>query len=75
MKNGKKKLLSRGDPRYDINKRANIIILRPTVGGNWSTGTAHVDTKEGWSIVTSFSDYYSIDEWDPDWVWCFVPKK
>lgn len=61
------------DPRYDINKRSNIIILRPESYGHWKAGTAHVETKEGWSIRTSFEDYRSIDDWNTDWLWCFAP--
>lgn len=71
-KNGKK-MWRKNDPRFDINKRASIIIARPSMRGQWLTGTAHVDTKEGWSIITSFEDHRSIDKWDPDWTWCFAP--
>lgn len=63
-----------GDPRYAINKRDNIIILRPITYGHWMAGTGHVDTKEGWSITTDFKDHKHIDEWNKDWVWCFAPK-
>src|ERR1700722_2629959 len=67
------KMWRRGDPRYTINKRDNIIILRPQVHG-WIAGTAFVATKDGWYIHTSFDDHKSIDKWDPDWAWCFAPK-
>lgn len=65
------------DPRFDINKRADIVILRPSlVGhGHMNAGTAHVDTKEGWWIITDFPDHPSIEEWDPDWCWTFAPAK
>jgi len=66
----------RGDPRLSINKRAYIIILRPSMSGHgyWNTGTAFVDTKEGWYIHTSFDDYRSIEKWDSDWAWTWAPK-
>jgi hypothetical protein len=38
----------RDDPRDAINKRDNIIILRPSMSGHfWDAGTARVETKEG----------------------------
>lgn len=63
------------DPRLDINKRADIVILRPGCNGMMA-GTAHVDTKSGWNIFTSFDDYRLIAadaEWDQDWQWTFAP--
>ena len=67
------------DPRYDINKRDNIVILRPSLKGNnvYIAGTGEVDTKEGWNIFTSFEDYKLIDadtEWNPLWLWAFAPN-
>lgn len=66
----------RGDPRDSINKRAYIIILRPSIAGRggWTPGTGFVDTKDGWYIHTSFDDHRSIDEWDPDWAWTWAPE-
>lgn len=64
------------DPRIDINKRASIVILRPTLIGGWVAGTAFVDTKEGYSIRTSFEDHRVIgadENWDLDWRWAFQP--
>ncbi len=66
------------DPRLDINKRANIIICRPSINGQLEIGTAHVDTKEGWWIFTNFkknkNDSNNI-EWNQDWCWDFAPHK
>ena len=62
------------DPRERINKRASIVILRPSMGHYDNPGTAEVDTKYGWYIHTSYKDYPSIDDWDPLWVWTFAPK-
>ena len=64
------------DPRIDINKRAFIVILRPSLLGGWTAGTAYVDTKEVYTICTSFKDYQVIgadENWDPDWKWAFGP--
>lgn len=64
------------DPRYSINKRSNIVIIRPTVNGKRS-GLAHVDTKETWCIFTDFEDHKVIsadDKWDIDWIWTWAPK-
>lgn len=59
------------DPRFDINKRASIIIIKPGINGR-EIGFAHVDTKEMWCIFTSFINYKLIDvdnNWDNSWVW------
>jgi hypothetical protein len=66
------------DPRLDINKRANIVILRPALEGKnkYIAGTGQVDTKTGWNIFTSFDDYKLIDvdsEWCSLWHWSFTP--
>lgn len=57
------------DPRHSINKRDDIVILRPAIGhGLFYAGTAHVDTKETWCIFTDFEDHSLInadDEWIP----------
>jgi len=66
------------DPRYSINKRADIIILRPSSNGRLEAGTAHVDTKETWCIFTSFTNCSLIDadsDWDKDWLWTWAPAK
>jgi hypothetical protein len=68
------------DPRKDINKRADIVILRPHPGGKerWQSGTAHVDTKEVWSIfVSGFEGHTFIgesDAWPTDWVWTWSAR-
>lgn len=64
------------DPRFDINKRANIIILRP--GSFPNVSKAGVDTKEGWWIFTDFPEYKLLnvdDEWNQDWCWIFAPER
>lgn len=62
------------DPRHTIYKRCNIIILRPAgPAGIWHAGTGHVETKNGWSITTSFEDHRTIPEWDPSWCWARAP--
>ena len=66
---------NKGDPRNSINKRANIFILRPASSGyHWETGIGNVETKNGWSIWTSFAGHSSIDNWDEDWLWSWAPK-
>jgi len=66
------------DPRLCIDKRADIVILRPSLNGHGqrTAGTGQVDTKEVWCISTSFDDYSLIgvgDDWNPDWYWAFGP--
>lgn len=66
------------DPRYDINKRDDIVILRPSLSGHWEAGIGHVDTKNGWDIFTNFENRSFIsadDEWDEMWQWTFAPKR
>ena len=60
------------DPRFVVNKRAHIIIVRHGPLGPIA-GTGFVDTKDGWYIHTDFKDYPSIDDWDPTWKWTFAP--
>lgn len=70
------------DPRISINKRADIIILRPAcpgpgeyfVGGKYMAGTGQVETKHGWYIHTSFADHHGVDDWDPTWLWTWAPR-
>lgn len=68
------------DPRYSINKRADIVIIRPSIlgCGHVEAGMGYVDTKEGWSIWTPFENHKFIsadDNWDMDWVWTWAPRK
>lgn len=66
------------DPRDDINKRDNIVILRPDSKGAMShVGTAHVDSKHTYCIFTSFDDYKCIaadGKWDELWWWTRAPR-
>ena len=62
---------SNEDPRLTIYKRADIIIVRP----DGKTGKARVETHHGYSIITSFDDHGSIDDWDQDWFWIHAPEK
>jgi hypothetical protein len=57
------------DPREHINKRADILILRPTGGTSYRVGQGKVETKNGWSIWTTFEDHQHIEDWDPLWWW------
>ena len=66
------------DPRLDIDKRADIVILRPSLTGfgHRTAGVGQVETKNGWSVHTSFEDYkclHASEEWNPDWQWAFGP--
>jgi len=68
------------DPRLTINKWANIVILRPdpSKAAKWISGTGHVDTKNGWNILTTFDDHSLIDvddKWDPSWFWVLAPEE
>lgn len=65
------------DPRTDINKRDVIVILKPGLNTAFETGIGYVETKNGWSIRTSFENHKLIsetDKWDQDWLWCYAPK-
>ena len=62
------------DPREHINKRADILILRPTGGVSYRVGQGQVETKHAWTIWTSFEDHQHIDEWDPLWWWDWAPR-
>ena len=67
----------RTDPRLAINKRAEIVILRPAVsGGFWAAGMGSVETKNAYSVLTSFDDHPLVgedEEWDIDWRWSLAP--
>lgn len=64
---------SNEDPRERINKRADILILRPTGGSSYRVGQGQVETKNGWSIWTTFEDHKYIESWDPLWWWDWAP--
>lgn len=62
------------DPRYDINKHAEIVIVKPGLNGR-EISIAFVDTKEDWNIFTNFENYTCIDvnqHWDPAWKWIYL---
>jgi len=65
------------DPRFTVYKRAGIIILRHSDKGQLTrTGYGHVETHQGYSIVTDFDDYKVIgegDDWPRDWYWIRAP--
>jgi len=63
------------DPRFEIGKRATILIIKPGMQGK-EICFAYVDTKADWLILTDFSDYRVIgvnDNWCEDWIWDFAP--
>ncbi len=64
----------KGDPRIEINKRADIVIVRPGINGR-EAGMAQVETHQGWYIFTDFEGYKGIDDWPEDWWWTFAPEK
>jgi hypothetical protein len=68
------------DPRFHINKRANIVILySDNTGYHKQAVAAQVETKHGWTIVfnsyhrtaDSLKDLYADDEWPLGWLWAF----
>lgn len=68
------------DPRHDVGKRANIVIIRPHIYGNgvMEAACASVDTKNVYCIFTDFDNHKLIDEnedWDQDWMWTWAPRK
>lgn len=71
------------DPRHTIYKRAKIIIIKPNIDGRskLDIGIGDVETKNGYSIWTSFLDYnqkpisiHEGDDWDKDWKWIRFPE-
>lgn len=67
------------DPRFSINKRANIIIVdrRSEYPSQWKICFAHVDTKEVYCIFTEWNNYKCMDadaEWVDGWVWTYAPE-
>lgn len=69
---------SNNDPRIEISKTGNIVILRKDelTGRLKNVGHAVVDTKESWSIITSYEDIPVIgshDKWNNTWLWCLAP--
>jgi hypothetical protein len=65
----------KNDPRYSIGKRADIVILDLALN---MCCLAHVDTKNVFSVFTSFAEKPHIaeeDDWPPSWLWCFRPTR
>ena len=65
------------DPRFDVSKRATIVIVRPSLNGYPEAGVGEVETDHGYYIHTSFENRPGIsenDNWDPIWYWTFVPE-
>lgn len=64
------------DPRWVINKRADIIIINTSTA---SVYTAHVDTKECYNIwinktaIDEKDFFHADDEWPAGWFWAFYP--
>jgi hypothetical protein len=66
------------DPRIDINKRAEIVILRPSLTGKLEAGTGSVETKHVYCVFTSFENHSLVsedEEWDEAWLWIRMPDK
>lgn len=66
------------DPRTDISKFANIVILRPNLAGCGilEAGTGFADADENYYIFTSFDNHKLVsadDEWPEAWQWIFAP--
>lgn len=64
------------DPRWTINKRADIIIVDSNIKKIYK---AHVDVKETYCVfleenTKDIKDFYSADDdWPPGWYWTFYP--
>lgn len=64
------------DPRLDIYKRAEIIIIKPGINGK-EIGFGSVETKNSYDIFTNFENYKLIsadDNWDDSWIWTRIPE-
>lgn len=66
------------DPRYDISKRATIVILRPGLTGAWESGIGYVETDHGYYVQMSFSGGTILTEhdlWPEGWIWIEAPER
>lgn len=64
------------DPRYGINKRANIVIVCTSLPQFASV--ASVETKNGWNILSLDRRFDKLDcdkNWGPGWAWTFLPRE
>ena len=76
---------SNQDLRELVNKRAKIVILKPSYGWNNIVKPeqfiAEVETKHSWSvhIQTIYIDQKSLididDDWPQEWQWIFIPSE
>jgi hypothetical protein len=67
------------DPRFDIGKRARVVVIRPDCDG-LTAFVAQVETKHSWAIFpicTSMKDFYIDvdDDWDESWWWAMGPPE
>ena len=65
------------DPRESINKRARIVILRPTATSSLEAGIGYVDNKDTFCIFTAFENHSLVNEnekWDETWLWTWAPE-
>lgn len=65
------------DPRRDIYKRANIVILHPALSGLLEATVGHVETKNDNIIFTGWSEHPLIrdgESWDEAWYWAHLPE-
>lgn len=68
------------DPRIDIYKRRNIIVLYPSLEGRgiMLSTTAHVETKYEYCVFFwQWAERRLLKEeeqWDPAWLWIYAPE-
>jgi hypothetical protein len=65
------------DPRLSINKRANIVVVRPSCSGTEAV-CGNVETKHVYCIWLDQPEDRNFiradDEWPEDWWWTFTPE-
>jgi len=68
---GKLSSWNNNDPRENIYKRGDILVLHP----DGRIGKGQVDTKEGWYLHIVLDNGQMIYDWDTTWLWCHDPRK
>ena len=68
----------RCDPREHFWKRGSIVVFRPSpIGqGLFDAGVGTVETKNGYSVLTSFQEHPLVgedDRWPEGWLWIEAP--
>lgn len=71
------------DPRYHVNKRADIVIVFGTGKFHKQSIVAEVETKNGWGIYFNRHGrekdlplcINEVEDWPEGWFWTYVPRR